>query len=342
MRSPLRALGTVLAAAVLVTAAAGCGGDDDRNDDGGTKSVAVTDTFTNPVLTGDHPDPQAIRAGDAWFLYTTNSPAENVPVQRSTDLVTWEPAGDAMPQLPAWADRGKTWAPEVIALAPDRFVLYPTMASSATGRQCIGRAVASSPTGPFVDAAAAPLVCQAAEGGSIDASPFRDADGTLYLTWKNDGNAIGQDTWLSVQRLAPDGLSLVGAPTRLLKQDAAWEGALIEAPFFWRHGDGLFLFYSANDYGSDAYAVGYATCKGPLGPCVKAPEPVLRSNDAAAGPGHCALVESGGRTWMLYHAWPPDAIGSTDPGRQVWLDEVTWDGDRPTVRGPTGDAQPRP
>lgn len=39
-----------------------------------------------------------------------------------------------------------------------------------------------------------------------------------------------------------------------------------------KHGNGpqpYYLFYSANWYASYQYAVGYATCTTPVGPCVK-------------------------------------------------------------------------
>ena len=53
-------------------------------------------------------------------------------------------------------------------------------------------------------------------------APFVATDGTAYLYWKNDGNAVGKDTWISVQRLSADGLRLEGEPKRLLRQDLLW------------------------------------------------------------------------------------------------------------------------
>ncbi|MFI7577944.1 glycoside hydrolase family 43 protein [Micromonospora sp. NPDC049497] len=300
-------------------------------------------TFTNPVVRSDNPDPQAIRVGDTWYLFSTNAGGRNVPVLTSPDLVEWSPAGDALPDLPAWALTGKTWAPEVIELAPDRFVLYYTVADKESGRQCVGRAVASAPQGPYRDDSTGPLICQAETGGSIDASPFRDTDGSLWLLWKNDGNAVGVDTWLWSQRLADDGLTLVGEPTKLLKQTEPWEGTLIEGPFLHRQDGKLYLFFAANAYDRAEYAQGYAVCESPAGPCVKAPEnPILKSNDVASGPGHASMVVADGRTWLLYHAWPPGQEGTVDPGRQVWLDEVVWENGKPVVKGPTGTPQPRP
>jgi beta-xylosidase len=129
-----------------------------------------------------------------------------------------------------------------------------------------------------------------------------------------------------------------------VRQDAGWEGSLVEAPTLWREGDDLFLFYSANDYASEFYAAGYATCESPLGPCVDAPDtPILETNCEAAGPGHQALVrDEEGDTWIVYHAWPPDAVGSVLPGRLMWIDPVEWVDGKPVVRGPTCTAQPVP
>jgi beta-xylosidase len=300
-------------------------------------------TYTNPVHAADAPDPQAIRVAGRWYLVHTNDADRNVPVLTSPDLVTWAEAGDALPRLPDWADAGKTWAPEIIALAPDRYALYVTVADRASGRQCIAAATATRPEGSYTAAGAGPLVCQPDLGGSIDASPFRDADGGLYLLWKNDGNAIGADTWLWSQRLSDDGLALTGGPARLLRQTEPWEGRVVEGPFLWRHAGRLYLFYAANAYDTAAYAEGYADCDTPLGPCRKPPgNPILASRGRASGPGHASMVEVGGRTWLLYHAWPAGAEGSTSPGRQLWLDEVTWDGGIPTVNGPTDTPQPIP
>ncbi|TXK40529.1 glycoside hydrolase family 43 protein [Nonomuraea sp. C10] len=301
-------------------------------------------TFTNPVHDANFPDPGALRVGATWYAYGTNGGGANVPLLTSPDLVTWTPRGDVLPELGSWAEPGHTWAPEAIQVTGDRFALYYTARAAGTGRQCVGVATAARPEGPFRDDSDTPLVCQAGEGGSIDASPFRDADGALYLYWKNDGNAIGETTWLYGQRLTPDGLGLEGERVRLLANTAAWHGKVVEAPQLVRHEGRYYLFYSANAFDAAAYAVGYATCDTPLGPCHDAPEnPILSSGEGAAGPGHSYLVTTpGGQTWLLYHAWPPDAIGSVEPGRRLWLDRVDWEDGKPIVRGPTATPQPHP
>ncbi len=296
-------------------------------------------TFTNPVFEENFPDPGALLVDGTWHAYGTNGPTGNVPVLTSPDLVHWTPAGDALPEVGRWAEKGNTWAPEVIEGPDGTYLLYYTARSTATNRQCIGVAVADRPGGPFRDDAAEPLICQADEGGSIDASPYTDEAGDRYLYWKNDGNAIGRPTWLYGARLSADGRKIDGEPVQLLRNDADWEAHVIEAPQMVRHDDRLYLFYSANAFDKDVYALGYATCDAPLGPCRKAAEnPILRSSPQAEGPGHGFLVTTpAGETWMLYHAWPGGAVGSVTPGRQLWLDRVDWEEGRPVVRGPSVD-----
>jgi beta-xylosidase len=333
-----------LAAVLVLALGAGCGdGRPAPPAATGSASGSPADTFTNPVYRENFPDPGLLEDDGIWYAYGTNGNGVNVPMLTSTDLVTWEAAGDALPAVGRWATAGNTWAPEVVRTSAGRYLLYYTARSTNVDLQCIGAAVADNPRGPFVDPAGKPLICQAGEGGSIDAGPYVHSDGRLYLYWKNDGNHIGAPTHLYGQALAGDGLSLTGPRVRLLTNTEPWQGQVIEAPQLVRHDDRLYLFYSANAFDSDAYAVGYATCATPLGRCRDAVEnPILTSSPAAAGPGHSYLVTKGGGTWLLYHAWPPDAIGSVSPGRQLWLDRVDWVDGKPAVRGPTAQPQPRP
>jgi beta-xylosidase len=294
--------------------------------------------FTNPVVDSNVPDPMIIADDDgAWWAFATNGNGVNIQTLRSTDLISWEPMPDALPALPDWTRGGDVWAPEVARGAGGKWLMYyTTPAPSDRGDiQCVGLAIADSPGGPYVDSSDQPLVCETDDGGSIDAHPFTAADGTRYLYWKNDGNRIGVDTWISVQQLDPTGTTVVGDPTRLIKQDQPWEGSLVEAPFVVEASGTYWLFYSANAYDSADYAVGVAKATSPTGPFAKLPDPVLVSNEVTAGPGHCAIFAVGDQLWMVYHAWSPDSVGSDFPGRTMWLSEVEVSADQVRVTPPT-------
>lgn len=301
-------------------------------------------TFTNPVYDSDFPDPFVLKVGDTYYAYATTNGVKSYQTLRSKDLVHWTEGPDAMPRLAPWVS-GDTWAPEVLRGKGGKYILYYTAHSFADDRQCLGHAISSRAQGPFVDRDSRPFVCQADLGGSIDASPFRDAGGALYLYWKNDGNCCGMDTYIYVQKLSSDGLKEAGKPVKLFKEDpSSWEGGLVEAPQMWRQAGRYYLFYSANAYASELYAAGYATCEGPLGPCKKASEnPILKTACEAAGPGHNTIFKDDeGETWTAYHAWPPDAIGSSSPGRVLWIDRLLWKDGKPVVHGPTCGPQPLP
>ena len=305
-------------------------------------------TFQNPVLRQDFADPAIVRVGDTFYAYATNSSGRNVTAARSTDLVHWELLSDVMPALPKWAKLtgGLTWAPEVIEI-DGTYVLYFTTRDKASNKQCVGVATSDKPEGKFRSAGDQALVCQAQEGGTIDASPFRDADGALYLYFKNDGNCCGIPTYLYVQKLSADGLSLEGDATRLVRNDVQWEGGVVEAPTMVLHDGGYFLFFSANNYAGHEYAVGYATCESATGPCEDAPEnPILASRlkppPMIIGPGHQTVLDLDGQTWILYHAW--EVIGESRRGdrRLLYIDKLDWVDGKPVVRGPTTDPQPMP
>lgn len=308
------------------------------------------DTFQNPVISANFPDPFILEVDDVYYAYSTNSNSRNVPYATSTDLVNWQVGRDALPALPRWVNlnHADVWAPEVLALSADEYVLFYTARDRSTGKQCIGQATSTSPTGPFRDTNDGPIICQTREGGSIDPSPFRDVDGSLYLYWKNDGNCCMMATYIYVQALSADATELIGDPVRLVRNDELWEGRVIEAPTLWRHDDQYYLFYSGNAYSGEAYAVGYAVCETPVGPCTDAEEnPILASDldsrPLVVGPGHQTIItDDAGEMWLVYHVWQVTDGGALTSTRQVWLDRLEWEDGRPLVAGPTRDEQPAP
>ncbi|MFC7376156.1 MULTISPECIES: glycoside hydrolase family 43 protein [unclassified Brachybacterium] len=297
--------------------------------------------YTNPVIATNQPDPGVLEVAGRYYLYSTAGAMGNMPVLRSKDLVDWKPLGDGQPEIAAWANPGRHWAPEVLDVG-GKFHAYYTAWERATDRQAIGVAVADSPEGPFVDSDEAPLLSTPEEGGCIDASPFRDEDGSLWLLWKNDGNAADQDSFLFAQRLAEDGRSLVGERTRILERDQAWEIYTIEGPSVITHEGRYYLFYSAGEYWNETYGVGVAVADAIDGPWTKITDtPVLSANEVAAGPGHGMPVRTRDGLWYVYHAWQPEHIGE-DPGRLTWISPVTIENGTVSIDGPKIENRTRP
>jgi beta-xylosidase len=291
--------------------------------------------LSSPVHRGDFPDPFVLLSGSRYYAYGTQTGDLNVQVMESPDLERWEHRGEALPELPGWAGTGRTWSPAGLG-RDGGVVLYYAVRHEAAGRQAISVATAGDPAGPFVDRSAGPLIFQADRGGSIDPSPFVDADGRAYLLWKSDDNAIGRAASLWGAPLQPDGLGLDGPPVELLRHDAAWEAPLIEAPSLARVGDGLYgLFYSANWWESDGYAVGYATGPAPLGPFRKETRdgPWLASSDGMAGPGGAEVFTAADGEWRIaFHAWTPPRVGyGTGGARSLWIERLHFDAGRPVL-----------
>ena len=313
-----------------------------------------------PVYRANFPDPFVLPHQGRYLAYATNADKDQANVQMavSEDLVNWTPLKDgerlhdAMPALPGWAQRGWTWAPEVMEL-DGRYLLFFTAREKASGRQCTGVATSADPLGPFTSDAAEPLICQRDLGGTIDASPFRDADGRLYLYYKADANAVGKPTNIYVQPMTPDGLGLTGEGVTLLSNDQPWEAHVIESPTMVRRGERYVLFYSANHFGWEPhqrlspYAMGYATCEGPLGPCTDAPEnPILysyadRKAGCLSGPGHQAVFEVAGQQYIMFHAHVArGGCQNARKGRAMYIAPLGWDADGRPVIGTSLRASP--
>ncbi len=305
-------------------------------------ATATPATYQNPILNQDFPDPDLLKVGDTYYAYATNTDGANIQTAFSPNLVDWKRGADALPAMPTWSRAGLTWAPEVTTLdGGDTYLLYFVARDVASDLQCIGLATSSTPEGPFVDSGDAPFICNPAEGGDIDPSSFVDEDGTPWLLWKNDGNCCGMDTWIYIQQLAPDGKSLVGEATRLIKQDQRWEGNLVEAPTLWKHDGRYYLFYSANSYADNRYAIGYAVADAPTGPFVKDPNRLAYSttkNGNVTGPGgQDVVIAPNGNTYLVYHSWADNMVY-----RRMNMDELRWDDGVPSVTVSSGIPQPRP
>ena len=272
--------------------------------------LALDGSATGLVYPYDFPDPFILPVGGTYYGFATNSAAGNIQIIQSTDLTHWTTVGDALPHEPAWAEPDATWAPSVLQRG-NTFVLYYSAVYTPTGEQCISEAVATQPQGPYVDDSTLPLMCQTALGGSIDPTPFVDADGTPYLVWKSQGSG-GQPATLWSQQLTADGTGLVpGVATPLLAADQAWQGGVVEGPSMALVGGQYLLFYSANNWKTAAYAVGVAHCAGPLGPCQDlSTTPLLASQSDFSGPGGPSVFADGaGHLWMAFHAWRPGEVG---------------------------------
>jgi hypothetical protein len=264
------------------------------------------------------------------------------------------------------------WAPSVIELNGAYVMHFAATAGSGANvnLKCIGAAVGLTPAGPFV-AQAAPLTCGPAGYWAIDPYALAD-DGRLYLLWREDdsthvlGKIVaaelaadglslagapvtlleGVHTWEDsdpVAAVPPPGTGHGEPGARALPPyvlDGLREGWLdgtigpIENPAVVQHptsGEWI-LTWSANDWSTQNYATGLATCEGPLGPCTRlsTDTPWLRTSTDAAITTTATFGGAGGMSFthgpdgMLYaffHAYR-DAGDATTASRIAWVYRV--------------------
>ena len=111
------------------------------------------------------------------------------------------------------------------------------------------------------------------------------------------------------QRLSPD-LRLVDEPFPVIENDLPWEGALIEGMCLWEANGLYYLIYSANDFSTAHYGIGYAVAPSPRGPFRKAGAPLIRSTAEWWGPGHPSVAAGpDGQPILFLHAYPAGTSG---------------------------------
>jgi hypothetical protein len=312
----------------------GLGRRDQRQAFDGLRLVSGTCARADAARTPDEPgvaafpydfaDPFVLGTPSGWYGYSTNGGGGHVQLIRSTDLRRWEWLGEALPALPAWADRNRTWAPAVLPRAGG-YVLYYTARHRDSGHQCPSVATSSSPGGPFVDISAAPFLCQHELGGSIDPSPVLDGFGRPFLVWKSEDETVGGRAGLWSAPLTDDGRGLAGFPVRLLTAERRWEGRTIEGPSMARVGGGYSLFYSGSSWNSGGYGIGHATCASPAGPCRRtSDDPVLTALGRATGTGGPEVLRVDGRLSLAFHAWTAPDVGYPNR-RKLHLRAVDFD-----------------
>ncbi|PZR28121.1 MAG: beta-xylosidase [Citrobacter freundii] len=268
-----------------------------------SKSEKAQDGTTTPVK---QPvmlaDPFVLKHDGAYYLYGTSgsNPDGGIPVYKSSDGKNWEgPVGKAGNSLAlakgqAYGTTG-FWAPEVFYRNNKFYMFY-------TANEHIAVATSDSPLGPFTQTDQQPLHAEK----EIDPHVFTDDNSKSYLyfvRFDNGNKTFGaelNDDWKSIKD---------NTVTLCIKQTDEWEvvsGAqwpVTEAPAMLKHKNLYYLFYTANDFRSPAYNVGYATASSPLGPFTKySGNPIIPKTDNIQGTGHNAFVTVGDSIVMYYHA----------------------------------------
>ena len=241
-----------------------------------------------PILDGaNFPDPSIIRTAEGWTSFSTNAKVDgklvHVQMANTADWKKWRlrKGVDAMPSLAPWIDKKspRVWAPDVVQVGDGSFVMYYTAATKAHPHiHCLGCATSGKVNGPYVDRSSAPWICPLEKAGAIDPAGYQNRDGTRWIVYKIDGNAIGHGgecgntkkpiipTPIMLQQVnARDGRTKIGAPIEILRNIPS-DGPYVEAPSLSFLDGKYILFFSPQCFVSPKYKVEYAISNNIKGP----------------------------------------------------------------------------
>jgi len=322
-------------------------------------------------------DPYVLLASDGrYYMYGTGGTRDNgFCCYVSDNLSRWESLGQVYQADTASWPADCFWAPEVYE-KEGRFYMFfsANWKYNPTGEEenfRIGVAVADSPAGPFHEMTDKPLFDPGYP--AIDANVFIDDDGRCYLCFsrccyrhavesevadwarrKGMFDAI-EESWVYGMELEADFTHVIGEPVLLLRPPVSmddpqseWESRSVtsgEVNRRWTEGsflikrDGVYyMMYSANFFGGENYAVGYATAASPLGPYTKAEHnPVLEKNTpqggTVTGVGHNSITWSkdGKQLYCVYHG----RTSATGKQRVVFIDPMKIENGVLKIDGPT-------
>lgn len=245
----------------------------------------------------------------------------------SRDLKHWQrilPAGKpdylVLDSAHNFGNRG-FWAPQVLALGGDRPLI---MAYTANEQIALARSTAG-PAGPFTQQKPVPLF----KDGFKHIDPFIFPDSAsnktfIYYVKLQAGNKI----YVAELQAGPkgEGFSVKpGTEKRCIQATDRWENTaaagwpVTEGPTVLFHRGYYYLFYSANDFRSPDYSVGYAVSKSPTGPWVKsADNPIItgvRTGLSGTGHGDVFRDQKGGYYYVFHAHHNSAAVGP----RQTYL-----------------------
>ncbi|MDY9920121.1 MAG: glycoside hydrolase family 43 protein [Proteiniphilum sp.] len=340
------------------------------------KTSSGTITYSNPLPVA-FGDPFILSASDGkYYMYGTGGAGKGFGAYSSDNLVDWHFEGQVYSgdQPGSWTVKNY-WAPEVYEIDGRYYMFFSAdwkvNPTDELENFRIGVAVADQPTGPFTEISDNPLFDP---GYPIIDANILQHGGRTYLyysrccyknpvesevaAWARGQNLFDEieESWVYGVEISNDFTSVIGEPVLLLQPpftmddpQTEWESRSVtsgevnrrwtEGSFAFEHNGKIYMMYSANFFGGENYAVGYAVADNPLGPFVKAENnPVLEKNVASGGDvtgtGHNMIVWSkdNKKMYCVYHG----RTQKTGDERVVFIDEMNIDENGVlTVDGPS-------
>lgn len=294
-------------------------------------------TWRNPLWDGALADPQAFKAGDAWYAVGTGAAPDGnqFSVLKSKNFTDWEFVRGALPPLKKEGFKDY-WAPEIAERGGKFYLFY-------AADMKMRLAVSEKPEGPYEDVG---KYLFPDLKFSIDGHPYQDPQsGRWWLFFAKDFFDQRPGTALAMVGLGDD-MMPVGEQTTVLRAFADWQIYERNRPLYdkvwdaWHTVEGPFViyrdkryhcFYSGGNWQTPGYGVGCAVADKIEGPYQDKNSPdsagVIKTvPEKLIGPGHNSVILGpDGKTWFnVYHSWNPERTK-----RQICMDPLDW-----TPRGP--------
>jgi GH43 family beta-xylosidase len=301
-------------------------------------------TFTNPLLPAG-PDPW-VTYQDGFYYYT-NSTGNRIELWKTKTM----PGLGVAPHKTIWrpplntAYSKEIWAPELHFLQGKWYIYFA--ADDGHNPQHRLFVLENSSRDPLEgDWIFKGRVGDEANKWAIDASVFENK-GQLYMIWSGweaDNNGQ-QNIYIAKMK---DPYAITGERVKLSSPEFEWEkfGDLNndgnprhvnvnEGPEILKHGDKLFLIYSASGCWTDHYALGMLTINSSANlmdpkSWLKSTKPVFETSagNSVYAPGHNSFFKSpnGKEDWIIYHANPKPGCGCGGQ-RSPRMQKFTWKDD---------------
>lgn len=258
-------------------------------------------TFADPTI--------FVENGKYYLTGTCGANTIGFKLLESTDLANWTACNaDSTHFILKKGDNSfgewGFWAPQIYRHG-DKYLLF------YTANEQVAVAKSDSITGHYTQSTIRPI-----DGSekNIDPFLFKDDDGSYYLYHVRFDN--GNYLWSARYDIETDSIdhsSLVrcfGLTDAWEKTDDGRWSPVMEGPTVMKLDGTYYLFYSANHFLNQDYAVGYATAPSPQGPWTKyAGNPIIhKSRVGEPGSGHGDIFKGlDGKPYYVYHVHNNDS-----------------------------------
>lgn len=294
-----------------------------------TANYQEVNSYVNPVLPGDHPDPTLIKVGDDFYHCGSSFHfTPYLPIYHSKDLVHWKVISRVLPPSkgPWVTDKPSAgvWQGAITYFYGSYWIYF-----SANGQWF---SKANSPYGPWSDAVKVKTNPTTGPLG-YDNSIFVDDDDKPYMVIKN-GQRVNR-----IQALGKDG-QLTDTVINMDWINAKLQYSWAEGPVMSKR-NGYYYYFPAGDVSGGQYVLRGTALTSDSTKWERLGEFFKPVTDAGTGfrrPNHISapIQLADGSWWTMGQSY--EKYGNDDwsgKGRQTSLYPVIWEGDRPWGMAPT-------